>query len=427
MLLLLFGTGIFLTVGLRFLSWRKLPLAITFVFTREDQRREGHISSFQALMTALSSTVGTGNIAGVATAIYAGGPGALFWMWLCALFGMATSYSEALLAVKYRTTYADGTLAGGPMWYISRGLNLPWLGWIFAVLGAIAAFGIGNMVQANSVAVVLRDSFSVPVLVSGITLSVLTGLVLLGGISRIGKVTSRLVPFMVLTYLGAATIIIVANIHKVPGVFALVFSHAFSPASAAGGFAGATVAQAIRFGVARGVFSNEAGLGSAPIVHAVARTRSPVHQGLVAMNGTFIDTLVVCSMTGIIILLDKEVWTCGKTSASLSSCAFEAALPGFGSAIVALGLILFAYSTLIGWSYYGETCVRYICGSRAIMHYRWLFCLLVIIGACTRVELVWNVSDVMNGAMAIPNLVALVGLSGVVFRESKGYFQESRH
>ena len=426
MLVFLVGTGIFLTVGLRFISWRKLPLAIKLIFSRERHHREGDVSSFQALMTALSATVGTGNIAGVATAIFVGGPGALFWMWICALFGMATKYSEAVLAVKYRQVNSDGTFVGGPMWYISQGLGCRWLGWLFALFGSFAAFGIGNMVQANSVADVLQANLAIDPLITGIVMSIMTGLVLVGGIKRIGKVTARLVPFMVLTYIGAAILIIILNLEKIPGVFSLVFTHAFSPISPIGGFAGATMAKAIQLGVTRGVFSNEAGLGSAPIVHAVAKTNSPVRQGLIAMNGTFIDTIVVCTMTGIIILLNQDVWTSGQTAAPLSSLAFETALPGVGKWVVSAGLIFFAYSTIIGWSYYGESCVRYLCGAKAIIHYRWIYCLLVIVGACTKVSLVWNISDVMNGAMAIPNLVALLGLSGVVFRETKKYFHDSR-
>ena len=331
MLVFLFGTGIFLTVGLRFISWRKLPLAIKLIFSRDQQPRKGDISAFQALMTALSSTVGTGNIAGVAAAIFVGGPGALFWMWICALFGMATKYAEAVLAVKYRHTNLDGTHAGGPMWYISQGLGIRWLGWLFALCGSFAAFGIGNMVQANSVADVLQANLSVDPLVTGLGLSIMTGLVLVGGIKRIGKVVARLVPFMVLTYLGVAILIIVLNVEKIPNVFALIFTHAFSKVSAVGGFAGATVAKAIQLGVTRGIFSNEAGLGSAPIVHAVAKTNSPVRQGLIAMNGTFIDTIVVCTMTGIIILLNQDVWTSGLTAAPLSLLAFDTALRDLGS------------------------------------------------------------------------------------------------
>jgi len=424
MLGLLLGTGVYLTLGTRCISLRKLPLAIKLMFSKEETQQEGHISSFQALMTALSATVGIGNIAGVATAIYSGGPGALFWMWVCALFGMATKYGEAVLAIKYRTSYPDGTLVGGPMWYLSRGLKLPWLGWMFAFFGSIAAFGIGNMVQANSVAAVLKETCLVPPLATGLLLSAMTGLVIIGGITRIGKVTQKVVPFMVLIYVGASTIIILQNIEKVPAILALIVTHAFTPVAAAGGFSGALVAQAIRYGVARGVFSNEAGLGSAPIVHAVAKTKSPVRQGLIAMNGTFIDTIVVCSMTGIIILLETNVWTSGKTSSVLSALAYETALPGIGSYVVTLGLILFAYSTLIGWSYYGETCVEYIFGIGAKTYYRWTYCFLVIIGASIKVDLVWNICDTMNGAMAIPNLIGLLGLSGVIFRETRNYFHQ---
>ena len=422
MLCLLIGTGIYLTIGTGFISLRKLPLAIKMTLSKGDAQPEGHISPFQALMTALSSTVGIGNIAGVATAIYSGGPGALFWMWISALFGMATTYGEAVLAVKYRTTYPDGTIVGGPMWYISRGLKLPWLGWIFAFFGSIAAFGIGNMVQANSVAVVLKEVCLVPPFATGLLLATMTGLVLIGGITRIGKVTAKLVPFMVILYVGASMLIILQNIDKVPRVIELIISHAFTSIAAMGGFSGALVSQAIRYGVARGVFSNEAGLGSTPIVHAVAKTKSPVRQGLIAMNGTFIDTIIVCSMTGIIILLNKNVWTSGETSSVLSTLAYETCLPGVGSYIVTLGVILFAYSTLIGWSYYGETCIEYIFGIKVKNCYRWIYCFLVIIGASIKVDLVWNICDTMNGAMAIPNLIGVLGLSGVIFRETRKYF-----
>jgi AGCS family alanine or glycine:cation symporter len=345
-------------------------------------------------------------------------------MWVCALFGMATTYGEAVLAVKYRTFYKDGTIVGGPMWYISRGLKLPWLGWIFAFLGSIAAFGIGNMVQANSVAAVLKETYLVPPFATGFLLATMTALVLIGGIARIGKVAARMVPFMVILYVGTSAIIIVQNIDKVPGILDLIVSHAFTPIAAAGGFSGALVAQAVRYGVARGIFSNEAGLGSAPIVHAVAKTKNPVRQGLIAMNGTFIDTLIVCTMTGIIILLDSNVWTSGQTSAVLSRLAYETALPGVGGFVVTLGVILFAYSTLLGWSYYGETCVEYIFGIGAKTYYRWVFCCLVIIGASIKVDLVWNICDTMNGAMAIPNLIGLLGLSGVIFRETRNYFHK---
>lgn len=377
-------------------------------------------------MTAIASMVGIGNIAGVATAIYSGGPGALFWMWVSAFFGMTTSYGEALLAVKYRTTYPDGTIVGGPMWYISRGLNLPWLGFLFAFFGSIAAFGIGNMAQANAVALVLKEVLLVPSYATGLLLAFMTGMVLIGGISRIGKVTDKLVPFMIVLYVGASVVIIFKNMDRVPEVINLVLSHAFTPIAACGGFAGAAVSQAIRFGVARGVFSNEAGLGSSPIVHAVAKTKSPVHQGLIAVNGPFLDTLVVCSMTGIVILLETKVWTSGETSSVLSTLAFETLLPGIGSYVVALGLILFAYSTLIGWSYYGESCIEYIFGIRAKNYYRWIYCFLIVIGAGIKVEFVWNLCDTMKGAMAIPNLIGLLGLSGVIFRETQSYFSETK-
>jgi len=423
MLLLLVGTGAYLSIRLGFLQFFQLPRALRLVFSKApDTDAEGDISPFQALTTALSATIGTGNIAGVATAIFLGGPGAMFWMWVCALFGMATKYAEAVLAVKYRQVLPDGTMQGGPMRYIAEGLGLKWLGWLFALMGCIAAFGIGSMVQSNSVAVALEQTWSIPPVLTGVVLAVLTGIVIIGGIKRIGKVTEKLVPIMAVAYVIGALGILLLNIDKVPMAFSLIFQHAFSPASAAGGFAGAAVSAAIRFGVARGVFSNEAGLGSAPIAHAAAKTKSPVRQGLIAMTGVFFDTIVICSMTGLVIL-STGAWTSGETSSALTYLAFEQGLPGPGGLIVTLGLAVFAYSTMIGWAYYGEECVEYLFGLKARMPYRYIFCIVIALGAFQKVGFVWDFSDTMNGAMAIPNLLGLIGLSGVVVKATREALQ----
>lgn len=419
MLTLLVGTGVFLSLRLGFLQFFQLPRALKLVFSRQpDAAHAGDISPFQALTTALAATIGTGNIAGVATAIFLGGPGAIFWMWVCAVFGMATKYAEAVLAVRYRHLLPDGTMQGGPMRYIADGLGWKWLGWLFALFGALAAFGIGSMVQSNSVAVALERTWGVSPVATGIALALLTGIVIIGGIRRIGKVTEKLVPLMGVCYVVGALLILLLNAEKVPGAFALIFAHAFAPASAAGGFAGAAVASAVRFGVARGIFSNEAGLGSAPIAHAAARTSSPVRQGLVAMTGVFFDTIIVCTMTALVILA-TGAWASGETSSALTYLAFQGGLPGPGGLIVTIGLAVFAYSTMIGWAYYGEECIEYLLGMKARTPYRYVFCLVVAVGAFQKVGFVWDFSDTMNGAMAIPNLIGLLGLSGVVAKVTR--------
>jgi len=423
MLILLVGTGCILSIMLRFINVRKLLPAIRLAFTSGAKTSaEGDISPFQALTTALSATVGTGNIAGVATAITLGGPGAIFWMWVCAFFGMATKYSEVVLAVKYRRHLPDGTICGGPMHYLTQGLGLKWLGFLFSFFGVLASFGIGNMAQANSVALALHETFKVPPGVTGTVLAALTAMVIIGGIRRIGSFTSKIVPFMAFFYIGFAAFIIVTNLGAIPSIVKLIITHAFTPCAAGGGFLGATVAQAIRFGFARGVFSNEAGLGSSPIAHAAARTDSPVRQGLIAMVEVFIDTLVICSMTAFVILLAPDVWHSGLQSSSLTARAFETFLPGLGKYVVSIGLCLFAYSTLVGWSYYGEECIEFLLGIKARIPYRVVFCALVIVGALQEVKIVWTFSDVTNGAMAIPNLVGLLGLSYVVYQETVRYF-----
>jgi AGCS family alanine or glycine:cation symporter len=425
LLILLVGTGIWLTIILRGLQFRKLwhALYLGLIKRKEDTDQPGDITHFQALMTALSATVGTGNIAGVATAVAAGGPGALFWMWVTGLFGMATKYAEAVLAVKYRVTDEEGTMSGGPMYYISRGLGWKWLGTLFAIFAAVAAFGIGNMVQSNSVADVLQSSFKIPHSITGIILMLATALVIIGGIKSIGRVTGILVPVMILFYMGGGMMILLLHYDQIPSAFGLIFHYAFSPTAAMGGFLGATLQQTIRMGVARGVFSNESGLGSAPIAAAAAQTKHPVTQALVSMTQTFIDTIVVCSITGLILIV-TGTWSVGETGATLTSIAFQKGLPGqWGHFIVAIGLILFAYSTILGWSYYGEKSIEYLFGVKSIKPYRYLFVIFVGIGAISKLELVWNLADIFNGLMAFPNLVGLLGLSSVIVKTTNEYFK----
>ena len=377
-------------------------------------------------MTALAATVGTGNIAGVATAIAIGGPGALFWMWVTGLFGMATKYAEAVLAVKYRIKDKNGKMCGGPMYYLANGMKLRWLGTLFALFAAIAAFGIGNMVQSNSVADAVHYSFNFPVEITGIILAVATGLVLLGGIKSIGKVTGILVPFMVVFYFLAALFVVIIHIDQIPEVISHILTEAFTDTAAVGGFAGATIMLTIRSGISRGVFSNESGLGSAPIAAAAAQTKHPVTQALVSMTQTFIDTIIICSMTGFAILVSNVLPT-GETGAPLTQKAFETALPGqWGGIIVSIGLIFFAYSTILGWSYYGEKSIEYLFGEKSIRPYRLLFVIIVFVGAVVKLDLVWTLADIMNGLMALPNLVALLGLSSVVAAETRNYFEDKK-
>ncbi len=422
MLLLILGTGCYLMLGLRFMPPRKLFYGFALLWRGRTSTEKGDITPFNALMTALAATIGTGNVAGVATAIHLGGPGALFWMWCTALVGMATKYAEVVCAVHYRETDAAGNHLGGPMYYIKNGLGSQWawLATLFAILGAIAGFGIGNTVQANSVADVLHSSFNLPTWVTGLTLAVLVWLVLIGGIRRIGEVAGKLVPFMAIVYVSGGLIILGYHVTELPAVFDLIFTHAFTPTAATGGFAGATVAAAIRYGVARGIFSNEAGLGSEPIAHATAKTHSPVQQGLIAMIGTFIDTIVVCSITGLVILL-SGLWTTGETGATLSSLAFEKALP-YGHHLVTFGLLLFAFTTLLGWSFYGEKCVQYLFGMKSITPFRWIWVIVIPIGATAKLDFTWLVADTLNALMAIPNLIALLFLSPVVFKLTREYF-----
>jgi len=423
MLIFLVGTGFWLTIALRGIQFRKLwhSLYLALVKRKEETDEPGDITHFQALMTALSATVGTGNIAGVATAIAAGGPGALFWMWITGLVGMATKYSEAVLAVKYRKVDEDGTMSGGPMYYISRGLGWKWLGTLFAIFAAVAAFGIGNMVQSNSVADAVEATFQVPFYVTGIILMIFTAVVILGGIKNIGKVTGVLVPIMIVFYMAGALIILVLNIAAIPAALALIVKQAFTPTAASGGFLGAGVMMAIRMGVARGVFSNESGLGSAPIAAAAAQTKHPVTQALVSMTQTFIDTIIVCTMTGLVLIL-TGAWDSGKTGAELTTFAFQLGFPG-GAYVVTIGLVLFAYSTILGWSYYGEKSIEYLFGEKAVMPYRIVFVIFVGVGAVAKLDLVWSLSDTFNGLMAIPNLIGLLALSPIIVKETKSYFE----
>jgi alanine or glycine:cation symporter, AGCS family len=440
LLILLVGTGLYLTVLLRGLQFRELGRALHLaLIKRKEPGGEGDISHFQALMTALAATVGTGNIAGVATAIAAGGPGALFWMWITGLVGMATKYAEAVLGVRYRVVDPRGEMNGGPQYYLSRGLGGQmgrFLGGIFALFAAIAAFGIGNMVQSNSVADALRTSFGVDPLVTGLILAVLAGLVILGGIRSIGRFTGFFVPVMIVFYLVGALVVLAINWRGIPAIFVYVLSDAFTPAAAAGGFAGATVRMAIQMGVSRGVFSNESGLGTGGIAAAAAQTREPVTQAMVSMTQTFIDTIIVCSLTGFAIIATGAWMRVSPetnealTGAPLTIQAFSTGLPGtWGGYIVSIGLALFAFSTILGWAYYGERNIEYLLGVRAIFPYRILFIVAAFLGAWVLglpdirgFQLVWDFADLMNGLMAFPNLIGLLLLSGVVARETREYF-----
>lgn len=424
MLVIILGTGVFLQAGLKLVPIRRLGFGFALLWKgREKGSSEGEISPFDALMTSLSATIGTGNIAGVATAIFLGGPGALFWMWITAIVGMATKYAEAVLAVRFREVDELGNHVGGPMYYIKNGLGKKWT-WLavtFAVFGAVAGFGIGNTVQSNSVASVMTENFGISPIVTGIILFVLTGAVILGGIQRIGAVAGKLVPFMAISYILCGLIVLAMNASEIPAAFGLIFKYAFTPAAEAGGFAGAAVWMAIRFGVARGVFSNEAGLGSAPIAHAAAATKGPINQGLIAMLGTFIDTILVCSITGLAIIT-SGAWTSGATGAALTSAAFELTLPGVGGYIVAIVLAIFAFTTILGWSFYSEKCVEFLFGTKSIVPFRILWCIAVPIGATLDLGFVWLLADTLNALMALPNLLALILLSPLVFRLTKEFF-----
>ncbi len=427
---LLFGTGLYLTVGMRFMSIRRLPYALKLLFAgkkNSESGASGEISPIAALFTALSATIGTGNIAGVATAITLGGPGAVFWMWMTAVVGMATKYSEALLAVRFRETDANGQHVGGPMYYIKNGMgkNWLWLAWAFAICTAIAAPGTGNLVQANGVAALFQQNMGVPLWISGLTMAVLVFFVIMGGVKSIARVASFLVPIMAIFYVVGALIVLGMNIELIPGAFGEIFTGVVSPRAAAGGFLGATVMAAIAQGANRGSFSNEAGLGSAAIAHASAKTNDPVKQGTIAMLGTFIDTLVVCTLTALVILtapsilaangIALPVWQSGIASAAaVTSTAFGQSIPG-GEWIVTIGLAVFAFTTILGWALYGERSMEFMFGVKVIPYYRIFWCVVVYLGAVYTNDLAWTLASIGNGMMAAPNLIGLLGLSGVVF------------
>lgn len=429
MLVLILGTGLFLMVMLKFMPLLRIGTGFALIWRGRVKGDEetGEITPFQALMTSLAATVGTGNIAGVATAIFLGGPGALFWMWCTALVGMATKYCEVVLAVHYREKDDRGEHVGGPMYAIKNGLHKRWLwlGGAFAIFGGLAGFGIGNMVQVNSMALALEATFAVPLWLTGLVAMALVGLVILGGIKRIGKVAAALVPFMCVAYIIAGITVLVVHAEQIPTAFDLIFTHAFSPIAATGGFAGAAVMAAIRFGVARGIFSNEAGLGTAGIAQAAGTTKSSVRSGMIGMMGTFIDTLIICTITGLAIIC-SGVWTGGESGAALSAAAFESAMPGFGGAVLTIALVVFAFTTILGWSYFGEKCWEFMVGTRAIWPFRVIWVLAVPFGAIAQLDFAWLLADTLNGLMAIPNLISLILLSPVVVKLTKEYFARTQ-
>ena len=417
-LILILGTGIFLSLGLKGFTLTYIAVAFKQLFSKEEDSSSGEISSFQSLTTALSATVGTGNIAGVATAIFVGGPGAIFWMWVSAVFGMATKFAEAFLAIKYREKNELGETIGGPMYYIKNGLTSKFIvfAYLFATAGMIAALGIGNGVQVNSVSQVINNEFGFSTFSIGIVIAILVALVILGGIKSIGNITSKLVPVMSLVYILGGLLIIILNANQVGYVFNLIVTSAFTTTAATGGFAGATVWMALRYGVARGVFSNEAGLGSSPIAHAAAKTNNPVKQGMISMLEPLIDTLIVCTITAFVILMSNQ-WVGEINGAVLTVASFENLLAN-GKYIVIFGLILFSFSTIIGWSYYGEKCVEFLFGSGIIIYYRILWIVIIPVAASIELNLMWLIADIMNGLMSIPNLIALILLAPVIFRQT---------
>ncbi|SKC73061.1 alanine/glycine:cation symporter family protein [Maledivibacter halophilus] len=430
LLILLVGTGIFLTSKLGLLQIVKLPLALKYLFSKDDDSTgEGDVSSFAALCTALAATIGTGNIVGVATAIKLGGPGALFWMWIAAFFGMATKYSEGLLAVKYRVTDENGEMSGGPMYYIEKGLGNKWLAKIFAIFGiGVAYFGIGTFPQVNAITNAIKISLNLPIAVSALILTVLVALVTLGGIKSISRVSELIVPFMAVLYILGALAILLYNYKLIPQTIGLVISSAFNGTAATGGFLGAGVMLAIRSGVSRGVFSNESGLGSAPIAAAAAKTKSCVRQGLISMTGTFFDTIVVCTMTGLVLVM-TGVWNSNLEGAAMTNEAFRIGLPTafIGQFIVTVGLCFFAFTTILGWNYYGERCTEYLFGVRGIKPYKYIFICIIASGALNlKLDLIWIMADIVNGLMAIPNLIGIIGLSGIIVNETRKYFNNGK-
>ena len=420
LLILLLGTGVWLSICLRGIQIRNLTYAFRLTFSKE-RGGEGDISHFGSLMTALAATVGMGNIAGVSTAVVLGGPGAIFWMWITGLVGMATKYSEGFLAVKYRHVNEYGEISGGPMYYLEYGLGKKWLGTCFAIFGALAAFGIGNMIQSNTTAKALSETLGTSNFLVGIVLALLTGMVVVGGIKRIADVASYFVPIMVSIYFIGASIVILNNLSHLGSGIALIFEHAFTGTAATGGFVGATLAQTIRFGVARGLFSNESGMGSAPIAAAAAKTNHPEKQALVSMTGTFLDTLIICSLTALA-LSSSGVWMSGETGVALTIQAFSSGLPGqWGNIIVSSSAVTFGFSSILAWEYYGEKCFEYLFKEKWIGLYRYVWVLFVFMGALFELETVWNISDAMNALMAVPNLIGLLLLSKILTRETQAF------
>lgn len=429
LLILLVGTGVYLTWRLKLLQIFKLPLALKYIFSKEednDEDAKGDVTSYGALCTALSATIGTGNIVGVATAIKAGGPGALFWMWIAAFFGMATKYAEGLLAIKYREVDENGQMSGGPMYYIKNGLGLNWLAKLFAIFGVgVALLGIGTFGQVKSIADAAKIGFNIPLVVTAIVVTILVALVTLGGIKRISSVSEKVVPFMAILYIVGVILVLVCNFTKIPSAISLIIRSAFNPEAALGGAVGITISIAMQRGIGRGVFSNEAGLGSAPIAAAAAKTKSPVKQGLISMTGTFIDTIIICTMTGIVIVVTGS-FNGNLEGAALTTAAFENGLPIalLGKYIVNIGLMFFAFTTILGWNYYGERCIEYLFGVRGIKPYKIIFIALVAIGPFLPLEMIFIIADIVNGLMAFPNLIGLIGLRHVIISETEIFFND---
>ena len=427
LIILLVGTGIFLTIRLKLLQVLRLPMALRLIFKAKNQGR-GDVSSFKALCVALAATVGTGNIVGVATAVKVGGPGAIFWMWIAAFFGMATKYAEGLLAVKYRSVDANGEIAGGPMFYIRNGLGEKWkpLAVFFAIACILVAFlGIGTFPQVNAIVDSMAITFAFPRVATDVILTVFIAAVTIGGLQSISKVASKLIPFMALFYIAISLGLIVLFIDRLPSAIALILDGAFTGTAAAGGFAGSTIMIAMQNGIARGVFSNESGLGSAPIAAAAAKTKWPAEQGLISMTGTFIDTIIICTMTGLALVL-TGVWQGDAAGAAMTTAAFASTYGSVGSQLLTISLILFAFTTILGWNYYGERAVIYLTGTKGVLPYRLIFIVLIASGAFLKLEAIWVLADIVNGLMAIPNLIALIALSGVVVAETNRYIDRKK-
>lgn len=426
LIFLLLGTGLYFTIRLRFLQFAKLKIAFQYIFSKEkSEDNEGDVSSFQALCTALSSTIGTGNIVGVATAITAGGPGAIFWMWISAFLGMATKYAEGLLAIVYRVKDENGEMSGGPMYYLERGLHSKFLAKMFAVFGiGVALLGIGTFTQVKSISDAAAISFSIPPIMTALILVCIVGFITLGGIKRIAAVSEKIVPFMSAAYIIGVICILITHVSLLPETITLIVKAAFTPSAAFGGSVGITITMVMQKGISRGIFSNESGLGSAPIAAAAAKTNSCVRQGLISMTGTFIDTILVCTMTGLAIIITNS-YTLGVNGADMTTAAFSSGfiIPVIGKYIVNIGLLFFAFTTIIGWNYYGEKCIQYLAGSKAVLPYKLIFIACIAIGPFMSLDFIFILADIVNGCMAFPNLIGLIGLRKVVIKETYAYFQ----